>query len=168
MPELGTVDAVFLQPGELFAAGGAVRVKTVVGSCLAITVRAPRLRLAAMAHCLLPTAQVPVRSVPLEEAARYVDAALDLMLRVLAGHGAAHAELEIKIFGGADAFESGYDVGSRNIETALAMIAARGLKLTASVVGGRRGRVLEFETETGAVLVKTLPEQGSRRDEARL
>jgi len=157
-----SANTVFLQPGELVATDKAVRVKTVVGSCVAIMLRAPYPGLAAIAHCLLPEAGVSLEAIGSGEALRYVDTAIELMLRLLSERGAALKDLEVKIFGGADAMRAGYRIGDRNVAAARAVLRARGLTLAASVVGGRRGRVLEFDTETGEVSVKTLPEQASR------
>jgi chemotaxis protein CheD len=50
-------------------------------------------------------------------------------------------------------------VGSRNVTAARKVLSAQGLTLAASAVGGNRGRVLEFDTATGDVLVKTLAAQ---------
>ena len=149
--------AVFLLPGEVFTADKAVLVKTVVGSCLAITIRAPQLGISAIAHCVLPEAGVSLDALGAEEAPRYVDTAIELMLRVLTGWGAALRDLEIKIIGGADSMPSGYRVGGRNVAAARGVLTARGLTTAASVVGGVRGRALEFDTGTGDVFVRTLP-----------
>ncbi len=152
----------FLQPGELFTAQGPARVKTVVGSCLAIMVRVPRLGLTAIAHCILPRAGARLDAISREEALRYVDTTMDLILRSFARRGVATADLEIKLFGGADGLglpDSGgaYRVGARNIESVQALLAARGLTVAASGLGGRRGRAIEFDTGTGDVFIRKLP-----------
>ena len=67
--------------------------------------------------------------------------------------------LEIKLFGGADHLGAGmgsYRVGNRNVEAAIQVLEARGIVPACSVVGGRCGRVIEFDTATGEVLVKRL------------
>lgn len=155
--------SAFLQPGELLTAERPMRVKTVVGSCLAIMIRAPRLGVTSIAHCLLPEAGVAPETLPREEALRYVDTTLALMLRGFAERGAASGDIEVKLFGGADSLAPdqgcGYWVGRRNVESAQAILAARGLKVAASGVGGRQGRAIEFDTDTGEVFVKTLPAQ---------
>ena len=148
---------LLLHPGELFTTNAATRVKTVLGSCVAITMRAPRLGLSSIVHCQLPEAGAPLDLVARADAPRYVDAAIDLMLRSFARRGAVLAELEIKLFGGADSFRSEFGVGRRNIDTARSALASRGLAVAASVVGGEQGRVLQFDTVTGDVLLKTLP-----------
>ena len=158
-----TPAAVFLQPGELFTSATPARVKTVVGSCVAILMRAPQAGMGAMAHCLLPEAGAPAEALPQRLALRFVDTTLELMLRDFLCRGVSCQDLEIKLFGGAgNVFRPGAPpslyVGRRNVETALSGLAARGLTLAASSVGGTRGRLIEFDTGSGEVWVKTLPE----------
>ncbi len=160
-------DGVFLQPGEIFTTSAATRVKTVLGSCVAITMRAPRLGLSSIAHCLLPEAGTPLDRIASNEAPRYVDSAIHHMLQTFARSGADVQELEIKLFGGADAFCTEYSVGKRNVDAARAALASRGLAAAASVVGGAQGRVLRFDTGTGDVLLKTLPSRADGRQAVR-
>ena len=154
-------DAAFLLPGDLFVSEAPARVKTVVGSCLAIMIRVPRLGLAAIAHCLLPEARLPAACLTRQEALRYVDTTLEIMLQKMTAHGARFDELEVKLFGGADSMGiSGYRVGGRNLEVAETVLAAHGLPIAASGVGGTQGRSIEFHTESGDVFVRKLPSQG--------
>jgi len=173
MPEKApSVVPVFLQPAELLFAETPTRVRTILGSCVAITMRVPRLGLASAAHCLLPYAGAPVGKLSRAEALRYVDTTVAVMLGIFAQRGASPGELEIKIFGGADNLDrskpgSGYRVGGRNVEAALQVLAEHGLAPVSSGVGGRWGRVIEFHTHTGDVFVRllsSLPDGG--REEA--
>jgi chemotaxis protein CheD len=158
MPEPYTFDStVFLQPGEIVTTETPVSVKTVLGSCVAITMRSARAGFAAMAHCLLPSAGIHA-PLPACEASRYVDSTIDLMLRVFARRGITQQDLEIKLFGGADRMSmGGYGVGRRNVETAVKTLAGYGIIAAASVTGGRRGLVVQFDTASGEVLVRRLP-----------
>jgi len=161
--------ASFLLPGDLMIGDRPAHVKTIVGSCLAIMIRFPRLGLAAIAHCLLPEAPAPVASLPRGEALRYVDTAIEIMIRELAEQGASFEDLEVKLFGGADSLDlSGYEVGYRNMEVAQTILKRYGLRVVASSLGGRRGRALEFDTGTGDVLVRKLPARSAARSKERL
>jgi chemotaxis protein CheD len=151
---------VFLQPGELFTTEVPVSVKTVLGSCLAVTMRAPRLGLAAMAHCLLPNAGTSSSALPEAEALRYVDSTIELMLRRFASRGVGREELEIKLFGGSCKSElAWYGVGHRNVASARMVLARYGIQAAASATGGHSGMAIEFHTASGDVLVKRLPYQ---------
>ena len=162
MADLATQLPAFLHPGEIFTADEPARVKTVVGSCVAIVLRSPRLGLAAMAHCVLPDSGAPAGSLPAGSAGRYVDSAVDLMLGAFERRGACRAELQVKLFGGAGrrqgpGADPGCQVGPRNVTAARQALAAHGLRVAASDTGGSRGRVIEFDTGTGEVLVRRLP-----------
>jgi chemotaxis protein CheD len=49
------VNEIYLQPGEYFWGGERNRVKTLLGSCVAICIWHPRLKIGGMSHCLLPS-----------------------------------------------------------------------------------------------------------------
>ncbi len=153
---------MFLHPGEMALLTRPSRVKTVLGSCVAITMRARDGRLASIVHCLLPHACAPFGSLPWAERGRYVDSAIARMMDSFARRGVGPGELEVKLFGGAGSMKAserpGFDVGLRNVEAALQTLAACGLAPVSKGVGGRRGRLIEFDTSTGDVLVKRLPE----------
>jgi chemotaxis protein CheD len=162
MGEESPPDRVFLQPAGIVVANQPALIRTVLGSCVAITMRSPRLGLAAVAHCLLPHAGAPAATLAPAEALRYVDSTVDLMLMAFARCGVTPREIEVKLFGGADNMNAadpgrGYQVGKRNVETALAALGERGIVPAARGVGGRSGRVIDFDTASGEVLVRRLP-----------
>lgn len=153
---------LFLQPSDMAITEGPATVKTVLGSCVAVIMRAPRLGVAAIAHCLLPNA--PDGPLPLarHEALRYVDSTVELMLVEMSRRGATAVELEVKLFGGAGRLDqapskSSYQVGRRNVEAALEALAARGLAPMSRSVGGSNGYVIEFDGASGDVKVQRLP-----------
>ena len=152
---------VFLRPGELWTADSPTLIKTILGSCLAITMRAPRLGLASITHCLLPCAGDRPERLPRSEALKYVDATLEILCGTFGARGAAIRELEVKLIGGADnllpsSSASQYAVGGRNVQMALARLAEKGITPAATIVGGRIGRVMVFDTGTGDVFVRRL------------
>jgi len=152
---------VFLQPGELWLDDIPLLVKTILGSCVAITMRAPRLGLSSVTHCLLPSAGAKPGSLTRKEALKYVDATIGILLQSFLSRGAAVAELEVKLIGGADNLlrngaPSRYSVGRRNVQTALEGLAEHGVTPSAAIVGGRAGRMMVFDTATGDVFVKRL------------
>jgi chemotaxis protein CheD len=152
---------VFLRPGELWIDNVPTLVKTILGSCLAITVRAPRLGLASVTHCLLPSAGGEPERLSRAESLKYVDATMGILFDTFASRGAALRELEVKLIGGADNIlatgsPNHYAVGDRNVKMALEGLAQRGITPAAAIVGGRSGRVMVFDTGTGDVFIKRL------------
>ncbi len=165
---MGEQTTVFLQPCEMVLVTRPARVKTVLGSCVGITMRSPSGGIAAMVHCLLPEAGAPYRQLPAAEHWRYVDAAVERLLDAFTRRGTPPGNLEVKIFGGADhlaanAPHEGYRVGRRNVAAALASLTRHGIEPVTKVVGGRCGRLVEFDTASGHVFVKRLPAAGGNR-----
>jgi chemotaxis protein CheD len=116
----GLID-IFLQPGEFFVADAEYQMRTMLGSCVSITLWHPFKRVGAMSHFLLPTRGATDRSPGLD--ARYGDEALELMLAELRQMGVAPSQCQGKVFGGGnmfpDHFRSGVmNVGQRNGEAA--------------------------------------------------
>ncbi len=156
----------YLQPGEWRMVRQPSILKTVLGSCVSITFRAPRFDAAAMCHPMLPTHAVrpSVHSNPLT-ARRYVDFVIREIAHQFDNLGVNRDELEVKLFGGADVLTStrkGATVGTMNAETALRVLKEEGFKVRASRLGGSRGVFIEFHTGTGEVLLRRLAGMDAR------
>jgi chemotaxis protein CheD len=152
--------ALFLKPGEMVVSDGPLVVSTLLGSCVAVTMYVPRLRVGAICHSLLPSCRntEPCRHEP-AEAGKYVECAIRRMLETLLARGASRGEIEVKVFGGSDMFEvadKGQSIGRQNIDKALALVAGESLKLVKKDLGGTRGRKLIFHCHTGDVYLRRL------------
>jgi chemotaxis protein CheD len=150
----------YLQPGESRIVSGPSVLKTVLGSCVGITFHVPRLNASALCHPMLPThaSRSPVRSDPVS-ARRYVDYVIRELAQEFDALGARRAEVEVKVFGGADVLASSRKaatVGTMNAETALRVLKEEGFTVIASRLGGTRGIFIEFNTRTGEVLLRQL------------
>jgi len=151
---------IYLQPGESRLVNEPAILRTLLGSCVGIAFRAPRLGLGALCHPMLP--RFPVRPpMPLNRAAarRYVDFAIRELAERFDVLGARRGEIEVKLFGGGDVLMSSDDsprptVGSLNIEVARMVLEEEGFGVTASSLGGKRGVNIYFNTKTGEVLLQ--------------
>jgi len=135
-----------------------------VGSCVVITLYDRELKIGAMAHAMLPSRDGAGR--PIEEGrrdaehriqdARYVETAIDEMLKKMEAKGTKREDLEAKIIGGANmfsAFES--DIGMDNVSCAKEKLKKEAIKIVGECVGGSQGRSVEFSLGSGIVTVKT-------------
>ncbi len=145
---------VFLNPGEWFAGDRHHRVRTLLGSCVSITLWHPHLKVGAMSHSLLTTRGSPSES----RDGRYVDEALWLMLDALAALGAAAPVLEAKVFGGGDMFPAqagknglGLRIGQRNGEAAKQLLAQAGIAVRSESLFGVGHRKIMFDIGSGHV-----------------
>ena len=138
---------------------------TGVGSCLVVTLYDPVHRIGALAHTMLPsstsgeaqrTAKHEIRTANNEQGdTRYIDTAIDWMIRKLLSLGARREALEAKLIGGANMFSAfPSDIGLNNVTKAKEGLEARGINLVGESVGGSQGRSVEFAVDTGIVTVK--------------
>ena len=130
---------------------------TVLGSCVSVTFFVPARRISGIFHALLPKSE-EYRVRTLEATPyKFVDTAITAIVHRLLRRGAALTEIECKVFGGASAlFAEEMSVGRRNVETAFAVLDSLGLRVSASNVGGERGRKIVFASGTGEIFVRLL------------
>lgn len=140
---------VFLRPGDWLFGCGAVRVSTLLGSCISLVLWSPRRRVGAICHCLLPQRPRADAGSPLD--GRYGDDAGRWMAQRLAAAGCHWSELQASLAGGASAGDS--DIGAANIAWAQHWAAERGLAFTQQDVGGRVVRRLTFNLTDGSLTI---------------
>ena len=145
---------VFLNPGEYFVGDARHRIRTLLGSCVSITLWHPERRIGAMSHFLLSERSSKVIG-PLD--ARYGKEALSLMLAELARQGVDPRDCLAKIFGGGDMFpqHSGMtnaaQVGRRNGEAARSLLEAQGIRVCSESLFGVGHRKIMFDVKSGHV-----------------
>ena len=150
---------IFLQPGELFVGDAGFQIRTILGSCVSITLWHPTLRVGGMSHFLLPTrGSAPVTN-GLD--GRYGDEALQLMIKDLKASGVNPAMCEAKVFGGGNMFpgnkharghhDQGIAVGRRNGDAARALLQQQGIALVSASLFGVGHRQVIFDVSNGDV-----------------
>ena len=151
---------VYVQPGESRLVREPTILRTLLGSCVGIAFRVPRLGVAALCHPMLPRAPVRMAaSLSRSEGRRYVDFAIRDLARQFDALGANRSEVEVKQFGGGDVLAMAsnakrHTVGRLNSEVAMKVLAEEGFAVTASSLGGKRGVNIHFNTLTGEVLLQ--------------
>jgi chemotaxis protein CheD len=158
----GRLPEVYVQPGESHLVTEPTIMRTLLGSCVGIAFRVPRLAAAALCHPMLPKCPVKTaKGLTLAAGRRYVDFAIRDLARQFDSLGARRTEVQVKLFGGADVLTvptstSRPTVGRQNLETALRVLAEEGFEVAASSLGGAKGLNLRFDTGTGEVQVRRL------------
>lgn len=148
---------IFLQPGDLYFGDADTRIRTVLGSCVAITLWHPRARLGGMCHFLLPQRGGP--SAGLAPDGRYGDEAVALLVDEIRRQRTAPGDYVAKVFGGGDMFPAltcgrGGHVGRRNGEFALARLAELGVRVRNCHLAGTGHRQVIFEVWSGDVWLR--------------
>lgn len=149
---------IFLQPGDYWFGGADTRIRTLLGSCVAITLWNPRRKLGAMCHIMLPHRGSPKKQDLLD--GRYADEAVALMLKDIKRAGCRPTDFEAKLFGGGSMMSSpaiGVLLPERNILAARQLILQSGWNLLAEHTGGRGSRQLRFDIATGEAWMRFTP-----------
>jgi chemotaxis protein CheD len=144
---------IFLQPGEFYVGDADCRIRTLLGSCVSITLWHRERRVGAMSHFLLAE-RGGAESNELD--GRYAEEATVLMLDGLARAHVIPQQCQAKIFGGGDMFprQSRKDmnnVGRRNGEAARQIMRAHEIPIVAESLYGVGHRNIIFDIKTGHV-----------------
>lgn len=163
-PDEGYLAEVYLAPGEFFFSGEPTRVRTLLGSCVSITLWHPVLRVGGMCHYMLPSRGSHLANNPDYLDGRYADEAIMLFLGNLRRFGTQPREYVAKIFGGGNQFPSGtsaaLDISRGNVAAGLRLLRRHQFTLTSQHLGGTGFRKLSFDLATGEVILSHVT-QGS-------
>ncbi|MCH9016508.1 MAG: chemotaxis protein CheD [Chloroflexi bacterium] len=127
-----------------------------LGSCVAVSVFDRVAKVGAMAHVVLPKS----REKSVDRAGRYADVAVPLLRDSIRKNGAVNSRLVISLVGGAQmslapGISTAFKIGEDNVEAVAAVLAAQGVSITASSIGGNRGRTFRLCITTGAATVSS-------------
>ncbi len=156
----GAALEVYLLPGEYFVGDARYRIRTVLGSCVSITLWHRRLRIGAMSHFLLSERESGADGEPAAGlSGRYGKDAMELMVAQLKERGVPVRECEAKVFGGGTMFpliESGREngVGHRNGVAAEKLLAEYGIPVVSESLFGTGHRHILFDVASGDVWVR--------------
>ena len=155
MTKSAIVEEVFLQPGEYYFGDHNTRVKTLLGSCVALTLWHPYLLIGGMCHFLLPTR---IKEAAWTPNGKYADEVIQLLLAEIKGKNTRPQEYEAKLFGGGNMFpglKSKYEkhIGRKNVEAGCQLIEHHGMQYRASDLGGEFHRNIIFDIWNGHVWV---------------
>jgi len=143
-----------VHPGEWYFGNEYESLYTVLGSCVALSVWHPTLKLGGLCHYLLPVQ--PGHTPDQDNAGRYGKTALMLLKQAMQRY-AAPSEYQLGLFGGCDTMSSGmsnYGIGKQNILFAQRWLQDEKLVVTQTDVGGTSSRSLIFELLSGVINVK--------------
>ena len=156
---------VFLETGGFYFGGGRTRIRTLLGSCVAITLWHPKRLIGGMCHYLLPKVADGTTDDSVE--GLYADRAVQMFMRELTKMGTTPNEYEVKVFGGGNMLrrpvgvESGRfpirDIAGQNVSAARDLLAAAGFNIVKQDTGGAGSRQIILELWSGAVWLRRGP-----------
>ena len=129
-----------------------------LGSCIGIVLYDPKTKVSGLAHIMLPDSTKIKNN---SNIAKFADTAIDQMIKDMVGIGAVKTRLVAKIAGGAQmfSFSSSNDlmrIGERNAAASKDRLKYHSIPLLAEETGENYGRTIEFYTETGDLIIKTI------------
>lgn len=143
---------LMLMPGELYFGSEPSSLRTLLGSCVAVTLWHPRRRVGGMCHFLLPQRQRPSAEPP---DGRYGEEAVQALVQALRAQGMACSEFTAHLYGGADTMSESsgvkFNVGERNIEKGWSLIDQHGFNLDGVDVGDHIPRTVTLALDSGQV-----------------
>jgi chemotaxis protein CheD len=129
-----------------------------LGSCVGIVLYDPITKVSGLAHVMLPdSTQIRNNS----NIAKFADTAIDKLIEDMIALGANPKRLVSKIAGGAQMFSFGsanemMRIGDRNAKASRKKLSELGIRLLSEDCGANYGRTIEFYSETGDLLIKTI------------
>ncbi|MGQ9855467.1 MAG: chemoreceptor glutamine deamidase/glutamate methylesterase CheD [Fervidobacterium sp.] len=128
----------------------AVLVTLGLGSCVGVCIRDPVAKVGGMVHVMLPESGGKPTNTP----GKFADTGVNLVIEEMVKMGASRGRLEAKIAGGASMFQSAMDIGARNTQAVKSALQRNGVKILAEDTGGNKARSIEYDIESGKLLVR--------------
>ncbi len=145
---------VYLQPGGFYFGNGDVRVHTILGTCVAITLWLPARKAGGMCHYLLP--RRPTHST--EPTGLYAEEAMALFMHEVQRLGRPVQEYDVGLFGGGHMFRVSatcpFDVAQMNIDAGWRLLRAHGFRVATDHLGGVGHRRVVMDLNAGRVSVE--------------
>lgn len=148
--------------GDIYIGLSPERLKTTLGSCIALTAWHPVLKVGGMCHYLLSK---PSRGEQKKPAWYYGDSALQELELRLQTYAPLH-EFEFGLFGGGSLFFREYEkegIAYANIEEALGWLDAKNIELKNFSVGGCECRSLCLDLQNGEIHLKVYSHQRAKQ-----
>jgi len=154
---------ITLHVGDVQTVPAPTILQTVLGSCVAVCLWDPRLRVGGMNHFLLPHGHSS--GAPGDDPARFGVHAMDRLVGEMLKRGAIPRRWVVKVFGGASVLALGgraHDIPRANVAFVEEYLAREGYAIAARSVGGTAPLHIRFHTDTGRVLVRRLHDARTR------
>ncbi|HEY8420991.1 MAG TPA: chemotaxis protein CheD [Thermoclostridium sp.] len=137
-------------PGRLITLG--------LGSCVGIALYDTKTKMIGLAHIMLPWSYQAKNS---SNKAKFADTGIRLLLDNMLESGANKNSIVAKLAGGAQMFSFSnvsdmIRVGERNVEATKKILQELNIPVIAEDTGGKHGRTIEFFSEDGRLMIKTI------------
>lgn len=131
-----------------------------LGSCVGTVLYDSRQKIGGLSHAMLPDIN-DAKASSRDNLAKFVNTAIDELIKDMEKKGARRKSIEAKLAGGANMFpdiatKDVMHIGERNIDSARKKLAELGIPIIAEEIGGNFGRTITLDTVTGLLHVRTI------------
>jgi chemotaxis protein CheD len=133
-----------------------------LGSCVGICLYDTQTCVSGMAHIMLPSSEQCIQN---DNKMKFADTAIIMLINKMEQIGASKSRMVAKIAGGAQMFkvdttygagENIMNIGQRNVTAVKKKLAEVNIKIVAEDTGKNYGRTVEFLSETGIMMVRSI------------
>ena len=146
---MDSLNSHYLYPSALFVSKEPYLINTILGSCVAVCLYDPKSEIGGMAHYMLPFWNGEGLASP-----KYGNIAVEKLVEKMKSYGSQQSDMKAKVFGGGEVINVKnmcFDIGKRNVKMAFDMLGDCNIPVISSSTGGKHGRKLIFNTQTGLV-----------------
>jgi chemotaxis protein CheD len=129
-----------------------------LGSCVGIALYDKKTKMIGLAHIMLPWSEQAKNNT---NKAKFADTGIQQLFSYMLESGSKKGNIVAKIAGGAQMFSFSQTtdmirVGQRNVEATREVLQGLGIPIVSEDTGGNYGRTIEFYSEDGRLMVKTI------------
>lgn len=157
------IPRVTIHIGGVHVSKKAVRIQTLLGSCVAACLFDGSTKIGGMNHFLLPGALDGS-----DLSSRYGINAMEILINEMMKAGANRKRLQAKVFGGANIFRANHElmaVGNRNIQFIREFLDTEEIPIVNERLGGNDGLIVHFYAYTFEVFVKRVSMEAFKHKE---
>jgi chemotaxis protein CheD len=138
----------------------AVLVTYALGSCIAVIVYDPGLRVGGMIHYMLPMSETSPEKAK-ERPAMFADTGIPLLFHTMYEMGCRKANLIVKAAGGGALYDDHghFAIGQRNYTILRKMFWKAGIMIAAEDIGGAKSRTTRLFVATGRCTINSVGEE---------
>jgi chemotaxis protein CheD len=150
---------LFLNPGDFAFGDEHTRIRTILGSCVAVTFWHPELKMGAMCHYMLPS-RLPEPGSTAN--GRYGNEVLQIITERFQVQSLKPSHFQVKIFGGSNmsprlTHPEAQSIGVKNLEIGVKILTDKGFQILSADVGHCQHRTIIFDVRNGVVWVRRGP-----------
>lgn len=143
---------VKVKAGDYYITSQDEMICTVLGSCVAVCIRDPKIGVGGINHFILPDANCDI----LSASNRYGVFAMEQLINGIIKYGGLRDNFEIKLVGGGHIMGGTNKIGQRNIDFIKHFLDVEGFKAVAEDIGGNQGRRVMYNITQGKLFVQKM------------